>query len=102
MDNRVDVLTVRVVLTPDIQDFISYGSSLSGTARLVQGKTNIPIESRLGVMSLCDGKPFNIVFTNCSNTEIEKFKRFEYNEPGEYIGEDYDTSKVELVFDLED
>lgn len=75
------VLTVSVSMVTDIQKFLEYSSLLCGTARLKRGETDIPIDSRLGVISLCDGKPFNIIFTDCSDDEIDKFRTFVYEEP---------------------
>ena len=79
--SKNNVLTVSVSMVTDVQKFLEYGSLLCGTARLKRGKTDIPIDSKLGVISLCDGKPFNIVFHDCSDDEINKFKTFLYEEP---------------------
>jgi hypothetical protein len=81
MEDNVKVITVSVIRTYDIQEFINIGSTLSGSARLVRGETNIPITSKLGIISLCDGQPFNVVFTNCSDAEISQFEKFQDEPP---------------------
>jgi hypothetical protein len=94
------VLTVQLLLVTDVQDFIELSASLCGKARLIQGETNVSINSRLGVMSLAYSKePFNIVFTECSDNEIDRFKRFEYKEPLDKFSED--SNNIDVIFKLE-
>lgn len=95
------VLTVQLLLVTDVQDFIELAMSLCGKARLIQGETNVSINSRLGVMSLAYSKePFNIVFTDCSDNEIDRFKRFEYKEPIDKFLEG--SNNIDFIFELED
>lgn len=77
--SKTKILTVNVRLASDVGEFADLCTNVNGKIMLVQGDTRIPSTSRLGVISLCDGTPFNMVFTNCSDDEIAKFKKFECN-----------------------
>lgn len=82
--NETKVITVNVRLASDVGEFSELCSTTNGKIMLVRDDTRIPASSKLGVISICDGKPFNMVFTDCSDEEILKFKRFEcYNQEDE-------------------
>lgn len=82
------------IMQTNTQKFLDYCSSLHGSARLIQGETNVPNTSRLGVLSILETGDFNMVFYNCSDDEIAQFKKFEKFETNNLAND------IKIVFEV--
>lgn len=74
---KVDCIQVKINTLKKELALMNKLLNLNGKARLIRDETNIPNTSKLGILSLCDGKPFTIKFIDTADSEIEKFKDFE-------------------------
>jgi hypothetical protein len=73
---KIDIITVKVDSLNKARTFLEKCLLLNGKARLIQGETNIPNTSKLGILSLCDGNIFNIKFIDTPDDEIAKFNEY--------------------------
>lgn len=70
------IITVKLNSLRDFREFMECATMLNGSARAIQGETNVDAKSTLGIASIMDTGSFNLKFIDCSDTEIEKFSQW--------------------------
>lgn len=71
------IITVRINTLKDFREFMECATMLNGSARAIQGETNVDAKSTLGIASIMETGSFNMKFIDCSDTEIDKFRQWE-------------------------
>ncbi len=71
------ILTVKLNTLKDFREFMERATMLNGSARALQGETNVDAKSTLGIASIMEFGSFNLKFIDCSETEIDKFRQWE-------------------------
>ena len=60
----------------DLKEFMDCVIKISGTARAVQGATNVDARSTLGIASIMENGAFELRFIDCSESEPEMFSKW--------------------------
>ncbi|MBE6852667.1 MAG: hypothetical protein E7505_04240 [Ruminococcus sp.] len=71
------VITVKLNSLKDFREFMECATMLNGSARAIQGETNVDAKSTLGIASIMDIGSFNLKLIDCSESEVSKFKQWE-------------------------
>jgi len=71
------IVTVKLNSLKDFREFMEYATMLNGSARAIQGETNVDAKSTLGIASIMELGSFNLKLVDCSETELSKFKKWE-------------------------
>lgn len=71
------IITVKLNSLKDFREFMEFATMLNGSARAIQGETNVDAKSTLGIASIMDLGNFNLKLIDCSDSELEKFKKWE-------------------------
>ncbi|MBE6842527.1 MAG: hypothetical protein IJP18_02940 [Oscillospiraceae bacterium] len=71
------IITVKLNSLKDFREFMEFATMLNGSARAIQGETNVDAKSTLGIASIMDLGDFNLKLIDCSDSELEKFKKWE-------------------------
>ena len=72
-----NIITVRLNTLKDFREFMECATMLNGSARAIQGETNVDAKSTLGIASIMDTGSFNLKLIDCSETELNKFEKWE-------------------------
>ena len=72
-----NIITVRLNTLKDFREFMECATMLNGSARAIQAETNVDAKSTLGIASIMDTGSFNLKLIDCSETELNKFKKWE-------------------------
>ena len=71
------IITVKLNSLKDFREFMEFATMLNGSARAIQGETNVDAKSTLGIASIMDLGDFNLKLIDCSDSELEQFKKWE-------------------------
>ena len=71
------IITVKLNSLKYFREFMEFATMLNGSARAIQGETNVDAKSTLGIASIMDLGDFNLKLIDCSDSELEKFKKWE-------------------------
>ena len=71
------IITLKLNSLKDFREFMEFATMLNGSARAIQGETNVDAKSTLGIASIMDIGRFNLKLIDCSESEVSKFKQWE-------------------------
>ncbi len=70
------IITIKLNTLKDFREFMEVSTMLNGSARAIQGETNVDAKSTLGIASIMEAGSFNLKLIDCSESELEKFKKW--------------------------
>ncbi len=71
------IITIKLNTLKDFREFMEVSTMLNGSARAIQGETNVDAKSTLGIASIMDFGSFNLKLIDCSESEMERFKKWQ-------------------------
>lgn len=71
------IITLKLNTLKDFREFMESATMLNGSARAIQGETNVDAKSTLGIASIMELGSFNLKLIDCSDTELDKFRKWE-------------------------
>ncbi|MDO5559278.1 MAG: hypothetical protein Q4F95_06725 [Oscillospiraceae bacterium] len=72
-----NIITLKLNTLKDFREFMEYATMLNGSARAIQGETNVDAKSTLGIASIMELGSFNLKLIDCSESELLNFKKWE-------------------------
>lgn len=71
------IITLKLNNLKDFRAFMECVTKLSGSARAIQGSTNVDAKSTLGIASIMEVGSFSLKLVDCPESEAEYFKNWE-------------------------
>ena len=71
-----NVITVKLSTLKDFREYMELTTMLNGSARAIQGETNVDAKSTLGIASIMEIGSFNLKLIDCSDAEADGFKKW--------------------------
>lgn len=71
------IITIKLNSLKDFREFMEVTTMINGSARAIQGETNVDAKSTLGIASIMDFGSFNLKLIDCSDSELDRFRKWE-------------------------
>lgn len=72
-----NIITIKLNTLKDFREFMEISTMINGSARAIQGETNVDAKSTLGIASIMDSGSFNLKLIDCSESEMNRFKKWQ-------------------------
>lgn len=71
-----NIISIKLKTLHDINEFVAKANKVNGKIYALQFEYCVNAKSNLGVMSLDPSSTINVKFIDCSESEIEEFKKW--------------------------
>lgn len=71
------IITIKLNTLKDFREFMEVSTMINGSARAIQGETNVDAKSTLGIASIMDFGSFNLKLIDCSESELDRFRKWQ-------------------------